>query len=310
MEVTKTEGLNSQEIKGENYLQKKLENRHIQLIAIGGAIGTGLFMGAGKSIHLSGSSIILTYMIVGFFMFLVMRALGELLLSNAKYHSFADFTGEYLGSWTGFFIGWTYWLSWVIACIGDVVVIGGYFRFWFQDIPLWIPAFGALVLLIALNAMSVKAFGEAEFWFSIIKVCAIVLLLLVGLWMIMTGFVSPNGVQASLQNVIDPTVIFPHGALGFISGFQIAIFSFIGIELVGVTAAETKDPERNLPRAINSIPIRIMLFYVLSLICIISVTSYYYISPDKSPFVELFSLAGLPAAAAIINFVGLCCTKI
>lgn len=303
MEVTKTEGLNSQEIKGENNLQKKLENRHIQLIAIGGAIGTGLFMGAGKSIHLSGSSITLTYMIVGFFMFLVMRALGELLLSNAKSHSFADFTGEYLGSWTGFFIGWTYWLSWVIACIGDVVVIGGYFRFWFQDIPLWIPAFVALALLIALNAMSVKAFGETEFWFSIIKVCAIVLLLLVGLWMIMTGFVSPNGVQASLQNVIDPTVIFPHGALGFISGFQIAIFSFIGIELVGVTAAETKEPERNLPRAINSIPIRIMLFYVLSLTCIISVTSYYYISPDKSPFVELFSLAGLPAAAAIINFV-------
>lgn len=155
---------------------------------------------------------------------------------------------------------------------------------------MWIPAFVALALLIALNAMSVKAFGETEFWFSIIKVCAIVLLLLVGLWMIMTGFVSPNGVQASLQNVIDPTVIFPHGALGFISGFQIAIFSFIGIELVGVTAAETKEPERNLPRAINSIPIRIMLFYVLSLTCIISVTSYYYISPDKSPFVELFHL--------------------
>lgn len=287
----------------EHVLQKKLENRHIQLIAIGGAIGTGLFMGAGKTIHLSGSSIILTYMIVGFFMFVVMRALGELLLSNSKYRSFADFTGEYLGGWTGFFIGWTYWLSWVVACIGDVVVIGGYFQFWFPDTPLWIPAFSALAALILLNAMSVKAFGEAEFWFSIIKVCAIVLLILVGFWMIFSGFKSPNGVQASFHHVIDPAVIFPNGTLGFIAGFQIAIFSFIGIELVGVTAAETKNPERNLPRAINSIPFRIMLFYVLSLICIISVTSWHYISPDKSPFVELFSLAGLPAAAAIINFV-------
>ncbi|MEQ1144105.1 amino acid permease [Acinetobacter soli] len=284
-------------------LQQKLENRHIQLIAIGGAIGTGLFMGSGKTIHLSGSSIILTYMIVGFFMFLVMRALGELLLSNSNYHSFADFTGEYLGSWTGFFIGWTYWLSWVVACVGDVVVIGGYIQYWFPDIPLWIPAFSALTLLVLLNAMSVKAFGEAEFWFSIIKVCAIVLLIAFGLWMILTGFKSSDGVEASFRNVVEPGVIFPNGALGFIAGFQIAIFSFIGIELVGVTAAETKNPERNLPRAINSIPIRIMLFYVLSLICIISVTSWHYVSPDKSPFVELFTLSGLPAAAAVINFV-------
>lgn len=287
----------------EVHLQKKLENRHIQLIAIGGAIGTGLFMGSGKTIHLSGSSIILTYTIVGFFMFIVMRALGELLLSNTNYRSFADFTGEYLGNWTGFFIGWTYWLSWVVACIGDVVVIGGYFQFWFPDIPLWVPAFSALTLLILLNALSVKAFGEAEFWFAIIKVCAIVLLIMVGFWMIFTGFKSPNGVQASFHHVIESGTIFPNGALGFIAGFQIAIFSFIGIELVGVTAAETKNPERNLPRAINSIPIRIMLFYVLSLVCIISVTSWHYIAPDKSPFVELFTLSGLPAAAAVINFV-------
>ena len=286
----------------DQHLQKKLGNRHIQLIAIGGAIGTGLFMGAGKTIHLSGSSIILIYAIVGFFMFVMMRALGELLLSSTKYKSFADFTGEYLGDWTGFFIGWTYWLSWVIACVGDVVVIGGYLQFWFPNLQLWIPAFGSLSLLILLNAMSVKAFGEAEFWFAIIKVCAIILLIGLGIWMIGTAYTSPNGVTASLKHVIEPGAILPNGVLGFVAGFQIAIFSFIGIELVGVTAAEAKNPEKTLPRAINSIPVRIMLFYILSLICIISVTSYQYISTDKSPFVQVFALSGLPAAAAVINF--------
>lgn len=284
-------------------LQKNLENRHIQLIAIGGAIGTGLFMGAGKTISLSGTSIIFTYMIIGFFLFFMMRALGELLLSNTNYHSFADFAGEYLGSWTGFFIGWSYWLSWVVACIGDVVIIGGYMQFWYPDLSLWIPAFGALSILLFLNVLSVKLFGELEFWFALVKIVAIIALIGVGLWMATTGYVSPNGVKASFHHLTDQEALFPHGATGFLAGFQIALFSFIGIELVGVTAAEAKNPEKTLPKAINSIPIRIILFYVLSLICIISVTSWYNVSPTKSPFVELFTLAGLPAAAAVINFV-------
>lgn len=284
-------------------LQKNLENRHIQLIAIGGAIGTGLFMGAGKTLSLSGTSIIFTYMITGFFLFFMMRALGELLLSNTRYHSFADFAGEYLGPWTGFFIGWSYWLSWVVACIGDVVVIGGYMRFWYPDLPLWIPAFGALSILLFLNILSVKLFGELEFWFAIIKIIAIIALIMVGFWMATTGYTSPDGVQASFKHLTDQNALFPHGAAGFLAGFQIALFSFIGIELVGVTAAEAKNPEKTLPKAINSIPIRIIFFYVLSLICIVSVTSWYKVSADKSPFVELFALAGLPAAAAVINFV-------
>ncbi|MEN4931750.1 amino acid permease [Erwinia billingiae] len=284
-------------------LAKQLDNRHIQLIAIGGAIGTGLFMGSGKTINLSGSSIILTYAIIGFFLFFVMRALGELLLSNSRYNSFADFAGEYLGAWASFFIGWTYWLSWVVACIGDVVVIGGYMRFWFPDLSLWIPAFGALALMLIMNMLSVRIFGEMEFWFAIIKVVAIIALLLAGFAMVMSGYTSPQGVKASFSHLTESGTVFPHGISGFIAGFQIALFSFVGIELIGVAAAETKNPETNLPRAINAIPLRILLFYVLSLACIISVSSWHHISPNSSPFVGLFSLTGLPAAAAIVNFV-------
>ncbi|AKC32553.1 D-serine_D-alanine_glycine transporter [Candidatus Pantoea carbekii] len=293
-----------QEVQSENRkLLKQLDNRHIQLIAIGGAIGTGLFMGSGKIIHLSGSSIILTYTIIGFFLFFVMRALGELLLSDSSFNSFADFSTAYIGPWAGFFIGWTYWLSWVVTCVGDVVVIGGYMQFWFPNLSLWISAFSALGFMLLINTLSVRLFGEMEFWFAIIKIVAILALILVGFVMILAGYTSPDGVKASFSHLIQNGMIFPNGFQGFVSGFQIALFSFVGIELVGIAAAETKNPEVNLPKAINGIPIRVVLFYVSSLVCIISVCSWEYIVPDKSPFVGLFTLAGLPTAAGIINFV-------
>jgi D-serine/D-alanine/glycine transporter len=287
---------------GQN-LERGLSNRHIQLISIGGAVGTGLFMGAGKTISLSGTSIILTYMIIGFFLFFVMRAMGELLLSNLKYKSFADFGAAYLGPWAGFFIGWSYWLTWVVGAIADYVVIGGYFQFWYPDLPAWIPAICTLGLLLFLNILTVKLFGELEFWFAIIKIVAIVSLIIAGAILISTAYVSPNGVTASLANLTEKGTMFPYGVAGFFAGFQIAIFSFAGIELVGTTAAETANPRKTLPRAINAVPIRVILFYVLSLICIIAVTSWHDVSPIKSPFVQLFLLAGLPAAAGMINFV-------
>ncbi|CAI0942298.1 amino acid permease [Serratia ficaria] len=303
MQNNKTPGSLHQAPVENRKLAQQLDNRHIQLIAIGGAIGTGLFMGSGKTINLSGSSIIFTYIIIGFFLFFVMRALGELLLSSSRFNSFADFASEYLGPWAGFFIGWTYWLSWVVACIGDVVVIGGYAQFWFPHLPLWIPAFGSLGLMLVMNMLSVRIFGEMEFWFALVKVVAIVALLLAGFFMVMSGYTSPDGVKASFSHLTESGTMFPHGISGFIAGFQIALFSFVGIELIGVAAAETKNPETNLPKAINAIPVRILLFYVLSLACIISVSSWQHIASDKSPFVGLFSLAGLPAAAAIVNFV-------
>lgn len=287
----------------ENHLQRNLTNRHIQLIAIGGAIGTGLFMGSGKTISLAGPSIIFVYMIIGFMLFFVMRAMGELLLSNLNYKSFIDFSADLLGPWAGFFTGWTYWFCWVITGIADVIAIAAYTQFWFPDLPQWIPALACVGVLLSLNLITVKMFGEIEFWFALIKIVAILGLVATGLYMVFSGFESPAGRTASLANLWNDEGMFPHGLMGFFAGFQIAVFAFVGIELVGTTAAEAKDPERTLPRAINSIPIRIIMFYVLALIAIMAVTPWRDVVPGKSPFVELFVLAGLPAAASLINFV-------
>ena len=284
-------------------LQRSLSNRHIQLIAIGGALGTGLFMGSGKTISLAGPSIIFVYMIIGFMLFFVMRAMGELLLSNLKYKSFIDFAADLLGPMAGYFTGWTYWFCWIVTGIADVIAISGYTHFWFPDIPLWLPAIGCVALLLSLNLITVKMFGELEFWFAMIKIVAICALVCTGLYMVTTAFQSPTGNSASLANLWNDGGMFPHGVMGFFAGFQIAVFAFVGIELVGTTAAETKNPERNLPRAINSIPLRIIMFYVFALIAILAVTPWRDVVANKSPFVELFVLAGLPAAAGIINFV-------
>lgn len=287
----------------EHELKRNLSNRHIQLIAIGGAIGTGLFMGSGKTISLAGPSIIFVYMIIGFMLFFVMRAMGELLLSNLKYKSFIDFSADLLGPKAGFFTGWTYWFCWIVTGIADVIAISGYSHFWFPDIPQWLPALGCVGLLLSLNLITVKMFGELEFWFAMIKIVAICALVCTGLYMVVTAYQSPAGNFASLTNLWNDGGMFPHGVMGFFAGFQIAVFAFAGIELVGTTAAETRDPERNLPRAINSIPLRIIVFYVFALIAILAVTPWREVVADKSPFVELFVLAGLPAAAGIINFV-------
>ena len=287
----------------DQHLQRNLTNRHIQLIAIGGAIGTGLFMGSGKTISLAGPSIIFVYMIIGFMLFFVMRAMGELLLSNLNYKSFIDFSADLLGPWAGFFTGWTYWFCWVITGIADVIAIAAYSQFWFPDLPQWIPALTCVAVLLSLNLVTVKLFGEMEFWFALIKIVAILGLVATGLYMVVTGFESPSGSTAQLANLWNDQGMFPHGLMGFFAGFQIAVFAFVGIELVGTTAAETKDPEKSLPRAINSIPIRIIMFYVFALIVIMSVTPWSSVVPDKSPFVELFVLIGLPAAASVINIV-------
>ncbi|MFC3395120.1 D-serine/D-alanine/glycine transporter [Brenneria rubrifaciens] len=284
-------------------LKRNLTNRHIQLIAIGGAIGTGLFMGSGKTISLAGPSIIFVYMIIGFMLFFVMRAMGELLLSDLNYKSFSDFAADLLGPWAGFFTGWTYWFCWVVTGIADVVAISAYAQFWFPDLSQWVSSLLCVLLLLTLNLATVKLFGEMEFWFSMIKIVAIVALIIIGVALVKMHFLSPSGSVASLSNLWNDGGMFPKGLSGFFAGFQIAVFAFVGIELVGTTAAETKNPQIVLPRAINAIPIRIIMFYVFALVMIMSVTPWSAIAPDRSPFVEMFILVGFPAAASVINFV-------
>ena len=285
-------------------LQRNLKNRHLQLIAIGGAIGTGLFMGSGKTIHLAGPSVLLTYVIIGTFLFFIMRAMGELLLSNLEYKSFTDFTYDLLGPAAGFFVGWTYWFCWVVIGMADIIAITGYTQFWWPDVPLWLPGLFCIVVMAGMNLLTVKLFGEMEFWFALIKIIAILLLVVVGLFLVFTGFIDPSsGEKASFAHLWNKGGFFPNGIGGFFSAFQIAVFAFVGIELVGTAAAETKDPETNLPKAINRIPVRIIVFYVLALGVIMTVTPWSEVNPAKSPFVNMFTLIGIPIAAGLVNLV-------
>lgn len=286
----------------EQTLARGLKNRHVQLIAIGGAIGTGLFLGAGKSIHLAGPSILIAYMITGVICFLIMRALGELLLSNLNYHSFVDFVKDYLGDMAAFITGWTYWFCWVSIAMADLTAIGLYTQYWFPSVPQWMPGLIALVILLIMNLTTVKLFGEMEFWFALIKIIAILALIVVGVFMIIKGFTTDAG-PSSFTNLWSHGGLLPNGINGFILSFQMVVFAFVGIELVGLTAGETENPEKVIPKAINSIPIRVLIFYIGALIVIMSIYPWNSIVPTESPFVQVFMVVGVAAAAGIVNFV-------
>lgn len=283
-------------------LQRGLKNRHVQLISIGGAIGTGLFLGSGKSIQLAGPSILLAYLITGGICFLIMRALGELLLSNTDNHSFLDFVAEYLGKKAAFITGWTYWFCWIAIAMADLTAIGMYVRFWAPNVPQWLPELIALVLLLGFNLIAVSLFGELEFWFALIKVVAIIALILVGAYMLVTHYHTDSG-PVSLSNLWSHGGFFPKGGNGFLLSFQMVTFAFVGIELVGLIAGETENPKKVLPEAINNIPIRIILFYLGALIVIMSIYPWNSLQADKSPFVEVFAEIGIVTAATIINLV-------
>ncbi|ENZ5544610.1 amino acid permease [Enterococcus hirae] len=283
-------------------LQRGLKNRHVQLISIGGAIGTGLFLGAGKTIQLAGPSILLAYLITGCVCFFIMRALGELLLSNTNNHSFLDFVAEYLGKKVAFVTGWTYWFCWVTIAMADLTAIGMYVRYWVPGVPQWLPELIALILLLGLNMVAVSLFGELEFWFALIKVVSIIAFIIVGIYMILTHYKTSAG-PASITNLWSHGGFFPTGTKGFILSFQMVTFAFTGIELVGLVAGETKNPEKVLPEAINNIPIRIILFYLGSLFVIMSIYPWNSLDANNSPFVEVFSEIGITVAASLINLV-------
>ncbi|MEW4372377.1 amino acid permease [Paenibacillus kandeliae] len=282
-------------------LKRELANRHVQLIAIGGTIGTGLFLGSGKAIEKAGPSIILTYLIVGMAIFFVMRALGELLLSKAGYQSFTDIAEDYLGPRAAFITGWTYWFCWIMTAMADVIAVGVYVQYWF-DIPQWMPAVLCLIVLLGLNLLTVKNFGELEFWFALIKVITIVALIGLGIVLLIMGFRTDAG-TVSVRNLWEHGGIFPNGVSGFLFSFQMVVFAYVGVELVGVSAAETANPEKSIPSAINKIPLRILFFYVGALFVLLCINPWTQLSPAESPFVRTFTLVGIPVAAGIINFV-------
>lgn len=283
-------------------LSRSLKSRHIQMIAIGGAIGTGLFLGSGTAIRAAGPSIILSYLIVGVFCFFLMRAIGELLLSDTSKSSFLDFVKLYLGKRMEFVAGWIYWLCWISLAMADLTATGIYVKYWFPSFPQWATPLIIILVLLITNMVNVGLFGEMESWFSMIKVVAIVALVVVGVALAVIHFPVSTG-HASFANLVSHGGFFPTGAVGFFMSFQMVVFAFVGIEMVGLTAGETTNPEINLPKAINSLPIRIGLFYIGSMVAIMSVYPWNHITTTSSPFVQVFSSIGVVGAAGILNFV-------
>ncbi|MFE1261532.1 amino acid permease [Streptomyces albogriseolus] len=282
--------------------ERGLGSRQVQMIAIGGAIGVGLFMGAGANIAKAGPSIILMYALAGVVIFFIMRALGELLLYRPVSGSFAEYAREFLGPFFGFVTGWTYWLMWVVTGMAELTAAAIYIHFWFPEIPQWVSALVFLVVLFGVNLISVKIFGEVEFWFSMIKVTAIIGMIVIGLGVLTLGF-SDAGDTAAVSNLWSHDGFFPNGIGSSLMTLQGVMFAYLAVELVGVTAGESENPEKTLPKAINTLPWRIIVFYVGALLVILSVVKWTEFSAGESPFVHAFGKIGIPLAAGIVNFV-------
>ncbi|GLX12677.1 aromatic amino acid transporter AroP [Pseudomonas straminea] len=290
-------------------LKRGLKNRHIQLIALGGAIGTGLFLGSAGVMASAGPSMILGYAIGGFIAFLIMRQLGEMIVEEPVAGSFSHFAHAYWGPFAGFLSGWNYWVLYVLVGMAELTAVGKYVQYWWPEIPTWVTAAAFFVLINAINLTNVRVFGEAEFWFSIIKVAAIVGMILLGCYLLFSG---AGGEQATVSNLWSHGGFFPNGVSGLVMMMAIIMFSFGGLELVGITAAEADQPKTVIPKAINQVVYRILIFYIGALTVLLSLHPWDDLvatltaggdSYGSSPFVQIFSLIGSDTAAHLLNFV-------
>lgn len=286
----------------ENGMVRGLQNRHVQLIAIAGTIGTGLFLGAGRSLSLTGPSIILVYMLTGAFMYFMMRAIGEMLYMDPDQHTFINFITKYLGKGWGYFSGWSYWVSLVFLGMAEITAVSNYVQLWFPNWPAWQIQIIFLALLSCVNLIAVKVFGEVEFWFGMIKIVTILALIATGIFMVTTNFETPAG-HANLTNITNGFQMFPNGWVKFVMAFQMVFFAYQAIEFVGITTSETANPRQVLPKAIKEIPIRIVIFYVGALLAIMAIFPWQQLPVNKSPFVTVFQMVGIKWAAGLINFV-------
>ena len=288
--------------KNQNQLQRGLEERHITLMSLGAAIGVGLFLGSATAIKLAGPGIILGYAFAGMIMFFIMRALGEMAIQKPVAGSFSQYARDYLGALPGFLTGWNYWFLWVVTCMAEITAAGIYMEYWFPSVPRWIWALAALVIMASVNFLHVKAYGELEFWFALIKIVTIIFMIVSGIGMIVLG-IGNGGIATGISNLWENGGILLNGITGVLMSLQMVMFAFLGIEMIGITAGEVKNPEKTLSRAIDSVFWRILIFYVGALFVIMSIYPWTEIGAQGSPFVLTFDKLGIPAAAGIINFV-------
>ena len=281
-------------------LKKGLSNRHIQLIALGGSIGTGLFLGIAQTIKLAGPSVILGYAIAGLIAFLMMRQLGEMIVEDPVSGSFSHFAYKYWSKFAGFMSGWNYWVLNILVCMAELSAIGLYIHYWWPEIPTWVSALGFFIFINVINLLHVKLFGEMEFWLAIIKVLAIIAMIAFGSYLLASG---SGGSQSNIQNLWELGGFFRNGIMGLVMAMAMIMFAFGGIELVGIAAAETDNPQKTLPKAINQIVYRVLLFYILSLVIILSLYPWNQMAQGGSPFVLIFDSLGSQTVATILNFV-------
>lgn len=281
-------------------LKRGLKNRHIQLIALGGAIGTGLFLGSASVIQSAGPGIILGYAIAGFIAFLIMRQLGEMVVEEPVAGSFSHFAYKYWGGFAGFASGWNYWVLYVLVAMAELTAVGKYIQFWYPEIPTWASAAAFFVIINAINLTNVKVFGEMEFWFAIIKVIAVIAMILFGAWLLFSDTAGP---QATVRNLWEQGGFLPHGWTGLVMMMAIIMFSFGGLELVGITAAEAdiknQDAIDNLISGFGD-----ALFRVIgSLAVLLSLLPWTRVTADTSPFVLIFHELGDTFVANVLNIV-------
>lgn len=289
--------------KESSQLQRGLKNRHIQLIAMGGAIGTGLFLGSAQVIQSAGPSIILGYAIGGLIAFLIMRQLGEMIVHEPVAGSFSHFANKYWGKFPGFLAGWNYWILYILVAMTELTAVAKYINYWWPHIPAWSSVLFFFIVITLINLGNVKFYGESEFWLAIIKVAAVISMIIFGLYLL---FTADAGSTASFSNLWSHGGFFPNGFDGLFYMLAFLMFAFGGIELIGMAAAEAKDPEKTIPKAINQVVFRILIFYVGSLTILLSLVPWNQLDLgglDKSPFVMIFSQLGIGWAAHLLNFI-------
>jgi aromatic amino acid transport protein AroP len=281
-------------------LKRGLSNRHIQLIALGGAVGTGLFLGVAQTIKLAGPAVILGYAIAGVMAFFIMRQLSEMVVDQPVAGSFSHFANRYWGPFAGFVSGWNYWMLYVLVSMAELTAVGIYVQYWWPGVPMWASALGFFLLINLVNLLHVKLFGEMEFWFAIIKVAAILGMIGFGSYLLISG---TGGPQAGITNLWRLGGFFPHGVGGMVMAMAVIMFSFGGLELVGITAAEAANPEKTIPQATNQVVYRILIFYVGALAVLLSLYPWSQVQQGGSPFVLIFQALDNGWVASCLNAV-------
>lgn len=283
-------------------LTRKLKPRHMQMIAIGGAIGVGLFYGSAGAIQMAGPAVLLVYVFCGIALFFICRAIGELSVAEPLAGAVVSYSNRYLHPFVGFFLGWNSLLFMAAGSGAEFNALGKYVQYWFPNVPIWASALCVVVLVTVINLVSVAVYGEIEFWLSTVKVVTIILMIVMGLGIILTG-IGNGGKAVGFGNLVNNGGFCPNGVQGMLLSVVLVAFSFGGTDGVAVTAGEAENVEKTIPKAINGVFLRILIFYVGATLVMLCLWPWNKIGTAGSPFVEVFSKIGIPAAASIINFV-------